>query len=106
MRSVLLAKEFGNNIFTRSSMSDFFKKLNKLKEKDMTLDFKSVEFISRSCADEYIKQKSKSKKKIVEANMSKEVYFMFDVVRKQYAKEKEQVIFTISKAERNLVILR
>jgi hypothetical protein len=83
-KKILLISEFGDNIFTRSSMSDFFENINFLKDKKITLDFKGIKFISRSCADEYLKQKKFSKKEIVEVNMSKEVCSMFKNVDTQY----------------------
>ncbi len=84
---ILLSQEFGNNIFTRKTISAFFEKVNLKKEAEIVLDFKGIEFISRSCADEYLKQKELSKKKIIERNMSKEVCSMFNAVQNQYEKE-------------------
>ena len=86
-RKILLSQEFGNNIFTRNTISAFFEKINSQKEAEIVLDFKGVDFISRSCADEYLKQKEKSSKKVVEANMSKEVCLMFNAVQNQYEKK-------------------
>ncbi len=94
---ILLTHEFGNNIFTRSSISDFFRKLNSLKNKEIILDFDKVEFISRSCADEYLKQKKLSTKKIVEANMSNEVYNMFKNVYIQYENVGLEVPFKVNR---------
>jgi len=95
MKKVLLSEEFGSNIFTRSTISSFFEKINKSKDKEIVLDFSSIDFISRSCADEYIKRKQDSKKKIVEANMSKEVCSMFNAVQNQYKKAGLSLSFNI-----------
>jgi hypothetical protein len=84
MQKVVLAKEFGNNIFTRNIISSFIDKLENLKEKKIILDFKGIDFISRSCADEYMKRKNESKKEFIEKNMSKEICSMFNVVETQY----------------------
>ena len=82
---VKLSKHFGNKIFTRSTISLFFEKLKKLKENKIVLDFREIDFISRSCADEYLKLKEKLKSKtLVEENMSEEVCSMFKVVEIQY----------------------
>ena len=86
MKKVLLSNEFGSNIFTRNTISSFFEKINSINNKEIELDFSSIDFISRSCADEYLKRKQVSKKKIVEANMSKEVCSMFNAVQNQYKK--------------------
>ena len=86
-KKILLLQEFGNNIFTRRTISAFFEGINSQKESEIILDFKGVKFISRACADEYLKQKEKSNKKIIERNMSKEVCSMFNAIQKQYEKE-------------------
>ena len=86
-RKILLSQDFGSNIFTRRTISAFFEKVNLQKEKEIVFDFKGIEFISRSCADEYLKQKEESNKKIVEANMSQEVCSMFNAVQSQYEKK-------------------
>jgi len=59
------------------------------------LDFNNVAFISRSCADEYLKQRKKSKKKVVEANMSKNVCDMFSLVNRQYEKEGSSILIQV-----------
>ena len=86
-KKILLSHEFGNNIFTRKTISAFFEKINSQKETEIILDFKGVGFISRSCADEYLKQKEESNKKFIERNMSKEVCSMFNAVQNQYEKK-------------------
>jgi hypothetical protein len=83
-KRILLIKEFGNNIFTRNTISSFIDKVEKSKENELVLDFKEIDFISRSCADEYIKRKKESKKIFIEANMSKDVCSMFKLVENQY----------------------
>jgi len=92
-RKILLSQEFGNNIFTRKTISAFFEKINSQKEAEIVLDFKGVDFISRSCADEYLKQKEESNKKIIERNLSKEVCSMFTAVQNQYEKGGVKISF-------------
>jgi len=82
-KTLLLNKEFGDNIFTRHKMSSFFKKLSKIKEDKLILDFKNVEFISRSCVDEYLKLKEKMNKTLIERNMSDDLKPMFKLVENQ-----------------------
>jgi len=93
VRKILLSQDFGSNIFTRKTISAFFEKINSQKETEIMLDFKGIEFISRSCADEYLKQKEESNKKVVEANMSQEVCSMFNAVQGQYEKKGFSVSF-------------
>lgn len=103
VKKVLLSSEFGNNIFTRNTISSFFEKINKLKDKEIVLDFSSIDFISRSCADEYIKKKQDSKKKIVEVNMSKEVCSMFNVVQNQYEKAGLPLSFSVCTLDKRAI---
>jgi len=98
MASIQLSKILGNNIFTRRTISNFFEELNKRNDKEIEIDFSKVEFISRSCADEYIKKKKESNKKIVEVNMSENVCSMFNVVKDQYERAGFSVSFNFRKS--------
>ncbi len=100
---ILLSQKFGDNIFTRNTISSFFERINDMKEKEIVLNFKGVKFISRSCADEYLKQKEKVKKKIMEVNMSQEVCSMFNAVRNQYKKAGFTISFDVCSNPRKLV---
>jgi len=95
VEKILLSQKFGTNIFTRNTISAFFDELRNSKETEIILDFKDVEFISRSCADEYLKQKQKTKNKIIEANVSNEVCEMFNVVKNQYEREGFTISFNL-----------
>jgi len=83
---IKLYDEFSDNIFTRKTVSSFFDRINKLKEKEIIIDFKNIEFISRSCADEYLKLKKETKKIIIERNLSNEIKSMFRLVENQLRK--------------------
>ncbi|MCK5655402.1 MAG: hypothetical protein KAI03_03815 [Candidatus Aureabacteria bacterium] len=95
-----MADNFGKNIFTRSSIAYFFKMINSSNEKVVILNFAKVEFISRSCADEYLKQKERTDKKIIEESMSSEVCAMFRNVENQYKREGFKISFEICPASR------
>jgi len=82
-KTILLYKEFGDNIFTRQRIASFFDKIENFKEKEIIIDFKKIEFISRSCADEYLKRKEESDKILTERNMPQQVCTMFKVVVNQ-----------------------
>ena len=103
VKKVLLSNEFGSNIFTRNTISSFFEKINSINNKEIALDFSSIDFISRSCADEYLKRKQVSKKKIIEVNMSKEVCSMFNAVQNQYKKAGFPISFSVCSSEKKLV---
>ena len=80
----LLSEHFGNKIFTRSAISNFLKKLENFKEDKIVLDFKGIDFISRSCTDEYLKLKEKMSKELIEDNMSDAISSMFSLVKTQH----------------------
>ena len=77
---IFLFNEFGHNIITRRCMQDFFEKISKHKEDKLVLNFSKIEFISRACADEYIKSKNSSLKNITESNLNKNVSDMLSVI--------------------------
>lgn len=70
-------------IITRNAVDNFFSFLSQLSEKWIVLDFARIEFMSRSCIDEYIKRKLVSEKKIKEVNLSQNVLAMFLLVSRQ-----------------------
>jgi len=102
-KKILLSERFGNNIFTRRTISAFFEEINNLKEAEIKIDFSGVKFISRSCADEYIKQKEVSRKKIVEVNMSKDVCSMFNVIKHQYKRAGITISFDAHNPHKRLI---
>jgi len=79
-RKVSIFDKLGERIFTRITMQDFLSEISKLKEKEITLDFNNVKFISRSCTDEYLKFIRTSKKKIKSINQSPDVLMMIKAV--------------------------
>ncbi len=95
-KEIILSDNFGKNIFTRSSIIHFFKVINSLNEKRLILNFAKVDFISRSCADEYLKQKERANKQIIERNISLEVSAMFKNVKNQYKNEGLKISFETS----------
>ncbi len=99
-----LSEEFGSNIVTRNSISSFFERINKIKKSKIVIDFSRVRFISRSCADEYLKQKEKSNKEIIERNMSDEVCKMFNLVQTQYKNKGFSVSFKICSNPNQIIL--
>jgi len=86
-KKIYLNNIFGNQIITRNSIRAFLDSLSETNEKNIILDFRDIHFISRSCADEYIKWKINfSGKEITETNMIKEVEMMFKLAQIQFRK--------------------
>ena len=63
-------------------MREFFQEIESAKTEEVVLDFSNIEFISRSCADEYLSLKSSSSKVLKEKNVSYSVSEMIKEVRK------------------------
>lgn len=101
MKTIKISKVTSNYLVTRSNLNSFFKSLDKLDSKKIKLDFDGISFISRSCADEYVKLKKKINKQIEEVNMSKDVKAMLELVssqqfttyRREEKKECSSVVF-------------
>ncbi len=81
-KTFLLFDYFQNNVVIRNRMREFFKKVEKEKAEDIVIDFKNIDFISRSCSDEYLKLKAKSKKFFKETNVKDNVRKMLEQVYK------------------------
>ncbi|MDO8648021.1 MAG: DUF4325 domain-containing protein [Candidatus Diapherotrites archaeon] len=75
-----IAKIISENLALRDLVSNFFDDLEKMKEKQITIDFKKVKSISRSFAQEYLTRKNTSKKDINEANVPENVEKMFEII--------------------------
>lgn len=82
-KKIYLSDYFGKIIVTRNAVADFFSLISGLSEKEILIDFEGIEFISRSCADEYIKRKLNSDKQIKERNISPNISAMFLLVARQ-----------------------
>ena len=65
-------------------VSFFNEKICSLKEDEIVIDFKDIEFISRSSAAEYLKLREECNKNLVEKNMPNEVKSMFNIVENQF----------------------
>ena len=71
------------NLALRDLATEFFDKIDSMKEKEVIIDFKKVRSISRSFAQEYLLRKKESKKKIIEANVPENVKKMFEIINQQ-----------------------
>jgi anti-anti-sigma regulatory factor len=83
MKTIKLSEKLGKNLITRNDIDRLFSEINSVKTKEITVDFSNIEFISRSSADQYVKMKKSSKKKITDINIPKDVKAMIDLVKHQ-----------------------
>ena len=85
METIQLYDMFGKVIMTRNAITDLFSSVAHINE-TIVFDFKNIEFISRSAAHEYIRQKSDCNLEIKETQMSQNVKAMFLLVTNQLKK--------------------
>lgn len=81
-KKIEITKVLSPRLGFRDSAKDFFHMINQLPEDIIEIDFTDVKFMSRSFAHEYIQQKKKSRKTILENNISENVHAMFQAVKK------------------------
>lgn len=77
-----LEKTFAKKLGMRTTAMKLFNDLEN--ETDVILDFKNIEFMSRSFAQEYVYQKHNSKVHIIESNMSDFIKGLLEVVEEDY----------------------
>ncbi len=97
MKKIFLKKAISSHLFLRQTAVNFFKEINKRKDHEITIDFKNIEFMSRSFAHEYLQQKTKSKKEIKEMNISTDIKKMLNYV--QHTQAKPVIITSREKVE-------
>lgn len=79
---VNIAKAVSPVLGIRLTATQFFKNFESKNDNKIEIDFKDVEFISRSFAHEYLKQKQISSKKIQEINIPPNVKQMIEIVQR------------------------
>ncbi len=78
---IFLEKELGKNLGLRQNMEELFKKIDEDASK-VIMNFKGVEFIGRSSAQEYLNQKHIAPFEVVEKNMSEDIEKLFTIILK------------------------
>lgn len=81
---ISLFERFGKFVVTRNAMSRFLDELSSASDKDLVLDFEGIEFVSRSCADEFIRRSLLLKIRVI--NYAPPVFSMFKLAQSQYKK--------------------
>ena len=82
VRIINLSSELGRYLLTRNSIKAIFNQINSSKEDEFLIDFINVDFISRSCADEYLNEKKDTYKRITERNQNEYIKKMFRIASK------------------------
>jgi len=73
------------NLGIKSGAKLFFDQVKTFPQKEILINFKGSEFMSRSFAQEYVKQKKLINKKIIEINKPDNIDFMIEAVQKSPA---------------------
>ena len=91
-----ISKSISKYLALRDSARDFFDYLNNLDKDELTIDFKYVNTVSRSFAQEYLIRKKAMSKQINEINVPDNVRKMFHVVESNKQKISISGIKTIT----------
>lgn len=94
MNVIKVKEKIADNLATRNSADMLFDYINSQKQKTITLDFKSVQFATRSFMHEYSLKKLDTKKKIIEKNMSKDLKKMLKVAAESESDKTPQLELT------------
>ncbi|VVB65210.1 Uncharacterised protein [uncultured archaeon] len=90
-----LRAQVSSNLALRYSADDLFDYINNLNESRIVLDFSGIESITRSFAHQYILNKSKSNKQIVECDVPINIKPMFELVERQHSNQRREAIIAI-----------
>jgi len=82
-RKIIPLSKVLKNLSLRYNANLLFDSIDKSKEQEIVIDFKNIQFMSRSFAQQYLMRKKQSTKKIVAKNVPEVVAKMFMVVKKQ-----------------------
>jgi hypothetical protein len=82
MERISLLDIIGTYPTTRKSCDELFNKINKSTDDNIIIDFSNVIGITNSFASEYVFNKNKCKKTIIEKNQNNNIISMLDMVNK------------------------
>ncbi|NCC70637.1 hypothetical protein EOM09_03570 [bacterium] len=103
MESINLKEEFSKNLALRENARDLFKFLfeNNIK----TIDFKEVEYVSRSFANELLSLEKENKFNINKINMNDDVSIMFKYALEESPKRKLSSGFKVGNVDEILSVI-
>jgi hypothetical protein len=77
---IQLAKVISKNLLFRNSADELFNYINNFKVSEIIIDFHKIQSITRSFANQYLINKQKSEKNIIDVNISTYIKNMFELV--------------------------
>ena len=81
-KNIKIREQIADMLSTRQTIIELFNNISTYKENEIILDFKNVEFISRSASDQLYKEIQKSSKIIKLINTTENVDKMMKIVTK------------------------
>jgi anti-anti-sigma regulatory factor len=87
-KTLFISKKISTHLALRESADNLFEFINDLRSLQVVLDFSGVVFMSSSFAHQYLLNKRKSGKEIVEDNVPDNVQKMFALVKSRKPKTK------------------
>jgi 2-hydroxy-3-keto-5-methylthiopentenyl-1-phosphate phosphatase len=94
---IQIAKVISKNLLFRDSVNELFDNINNSEAPEIIIDFRSVQSITRSFAHQYLINKEKSKKTIINVNIPPTIKTMFEIIQKT-----KQDLICIGKEGKNL----
>ena len=78
---IILSEQINSDLGSRNKIEELYQSIPNDISK-VVMNFKGVEFIGRSFAQEYLNQKNKASFEVVEVNVPNEVQEMFNIILK------------------------
>jgi len=96
-KELKIVEELHPNLSIRSGAKLFFDQVNTIPESEISINFEGSEFISRSFAQEYIKQKRNSNKQIKEVKMPENIRSMIELVENSPTPNVKEILKQLDK---------
>ena len=81
-KKIQLVKVIAKNLLFRGSADELFNQINNFEISEIIIDFQQIQSITRSFAQQYLKNKEQSKKKIIDVNITPTIKKMFELIGK------------------------
>ena len=81
-KKIQLAKIISKNLLLRNSADELFNYINDFEATRFIIDFKKIKSVTRAFTHQYLLNKKKSKKNIIDVNTSPYVKNMFELIEK------------------------
>jgi len=90
---IKLTKFISKNLLLRNSADELFNYINDFKTTRIIIDFNKIQSVTRAFTHQYLLNKEKSKKNIIDINISPHVKNMFDLIETTKPASQEVYIY-------------